>query len=149
MKLFLFLLAAHVISDYLLYSVKISSMKRTENTYTRAKAVFFHCLLHFAVTALIMLPYSLAFRLKAAAYISLFHFFIDMAKVSSERFVYGRNAGAAMKRIDALTYMLGRRNGPGARFLDHNFKRWTALTVTDQLLHVAVMVSFVILWGTP
>lgn len=144
MKLFFLLLAAHICGDFFLYSIRISSAKRTSDFIRRLEAVFIHCVFHFILILLWLLPYDFIFQLRAALYISIIHFIIDFSRVRVEEFLYDKKDFTILKRKDVISYLAGNRNAESGPFMKKYLKRWIAINIADQGLHLAVISGFVL-----
>jgi len=147
MKLFLLLFAAHICADFIIYSPKLSSEKRLSNIDRLLKALFLHCLYHFVSILLWLIPYDIIFKLKAALYITSFHFIIDLSRIYIEKFVYEQKYFTILKRKDVLFYLAGNKNTESAFFLNKYLIKWILMNIGDQGLHVAAITGFVIFYA--
>ena len=150
--IFLSLLAAHFLGDWLCYSRESSGRKRNRALGSRLKAIGWHCLKH-AGWSFVCLAWLGDWRLMlySGLYIFIIHFCIDFTRIQIEEGLFDPAEFRVLKRREVFDYLIGRRGHPIDAFMGKYFRRWALLNIADQTAHVASLALFAVghalVWG--
>jgi hypothetical protein len=149
LNLFLVLVTAHVCGDLLTYSTFLARTKRSGSRFARAKAVALHCLIHAFFVLILGWLFGIKGAVVAAVYIFTVHFMIDFVRVQVEPLFFNFSEPVIINKKQMVNYMLGKRGSHNNldRFMNKYFWKWMMLNVSDQSLHIASIVTFVLLIG--
>lgn len=141
-KLALLLLCAQYSGDFLVYSTRLSSGKRTDDLPVRLRALFLHCLIHLGWVLVWLWFYEWQLKILAALYIFVIHFVIDFSRPYVERVVISRDEFVVTSRKDILMWFWGKSDDRTSRFMRKFFPQWVFVNILDQGSHILSIIIF-------
>ena len=148
-QLIILLLSAHICGDFFLYSPQMSFNKRVPDVNRRLKAISIHCLYH-ALIILFMLwlaAYPFFFMIRAALIIGITHFIIDISRIHLEGRMFDKKDFTILSRKDFFLFLAGNKNTDCAPFMKKYLRRWVITNLTDQGLHIGIILIFIFVWA--